>query len=201
MTNRELQTELLAIAQGSALPQSVDRLRGQIEQLSLLTSQQNAQVRENTEALIQNTVSKGSAASNALNATKNVASMFGVGMLVSPIISGIAKLFGGGKREEPPPLVPFAKPASISLEAAVAGTGNQYTAFDYNQMGQPRRLAPSMSQEVATNSNGSGVTQNVTIQIQALDSRSILDRSEDIAGALKEAMLNSHSVNGLINEL
>jgi hypothetical protein len=41
---------------------------------------------------------------------------------------------------------------------------------------------------------------NVTVQIQALDSRSILDRADDIAKALREAMLHSHSVNDVIHE-
>jgi hypothetical protein len=44
------------------------------------------------------------------------------------------------------------------------------------------------------------LTQNVTIQIQALDSRSIMDRRDDIANAVKEAMLQSHPINDVVAE-
>ena len=45
-----------------------------------------------------------------------------------------------------------------------------------------------------------GVTQ-VTVNVQAMDSRSFLDRSGDIAAAVREAMLNMHSINDVVNDL
>lgn len=42
---------------------------------------------------------------------------------------------------------------------------------------------------------------NVTVNIQAMDSQSFLDRSHDIAQAVREAMLNMHSINDVVNDL
>jgi hypothetical protein len=41
----------------------------------------------------------------------------------------------------------------------------------------------------------------VTIQVQAMDSRSFLDHSTEIARAVREAMLNMHSLNDVVSEL
>ena len=53
--------------------------------------------------------------------------------------------------------------------------------------------------QVATNPVSSGA--QVTVNIQAMDSRSFLDRSQDIAQAVREAMLNMHSINDVVNDL
>lgn len=49
----------------------------------------------------------------------------------------------------------------------------------------------------ASSANGAQITVNV----QAMDSRSFLDRSQDIAQAVREAMLNMHSINDVVNDL
>ena len=41
----------------------------------------------------------------------------------------------------------------------------------------------------------------ITVQVQAMDSRSFLDHSHDIAQAVREAMLNMHALNDVINDL
>jgi hypothetical protein len=41
----------------------------------------------------------------------------------------------------------------------------------------------------------------ITVNVQAMDSRSFLDRREDIARAVREAMLQSHGVNDVVNDL
>ena len=41
----------------------------------------------------------------------------------------------------------------------------------------------------------------VQIQVQAMDSRSFLDHSQEIARAVREAMLNMHSINDVVNDL
>jgi hypothetical protein len=41
----------------------------------------------------------------------------------------------------------------------------------------------------------------ITIQVQAIDSRSFQDHSAEIAQAVREAMLNSHALNDVVNEL
>jgi hypothetical protein len=37
--------------------------------------------------------------------------------------------------------------------------------------------------------------------VQAMDARSFLDRSNDIAAAVRDAMLNMNSINDVVNEL
>jgi hypothetical protein len=37
--------------------------------------------------------------------------------------------------------------------------------------------------------------------VQAMDARSFLDRSNDIAAAVRDAMLNMNAINDVVNEL
>jgi hypothetical protein len=41
----------------------------------------------------------------------------------------------------------------------------------------------------------------ITVQVQAMDSRSFMDHSQDIAKAVRDAMLNMHSLNDVISDL
>jgi hypothetical protein len=43
--------------------------------------------------------------------------------------------------------------------------------------------------------------QQITVQVQAMDSQSFLDHSDDIAQAVKQAMLNMSSINDVITNL
>lgn len=49
--------------------------------------------------------------------------------------------------------------------------------------------------------SSSSTPQQITVQVQAMDSQSFLDRSQDIAQAVRHAMLNSHPVNDVISDL
>jgi hypothetical protein len=57
--------------------------------------------------------------------------------------------------------------------------------------------APQSGRPAGTSGNGA----QVTIQVQAMDSRSFLDHREEIAQAVRAAMLNSHSLNDVVNDL
>jgi hypothetical protein len=46
-----------------------------------------------------------------------------------------------------------------------------------------------------------GAGASITVNVQAMDSQSFLDRREDIARAVREAMLQSHSLNDVVSEL
>ncbi len=41
----------------------------------------------------------------------------------------------------------------------------------------------------------------ITVNVQAMDARSFLDRSNDIALAVRDAMLNMNAINDVVNEL
>ena len=41
----------------------------------------------------------------------------------------------------------------------------------------------------------------ITVNVQAMDARSFMDRSGDIAMAVRDAMLNLNSINDVVNDL
>lgn len=181
-----VQTELLNAARGGSV-EDMARLRSQMEQLTFVASQQVSSLRDNTDAVSQNTNTK-STGSQAAGTAKNLASTLGIGMFLSPLITGISKLFGGGKKEETlPVLTPVVRPAALNFDAAISSNApGRLTNYDYSQDGSPR---PVISQP------------QVTIQIQALDSQSLMDRSDDLARAVRQAMLQSSGLNDVISEL
>ncbi|MGO4884157.1 MAG: hypothetical protein ACLP59_25550 [Bryobacteraceae bacterium] len=141
----------------------------------------------NTDALAQNSQAKssgggGGAASDVLN----TASQFlGGGLSLMPLVSLLTGLFGGGS-SQPAPLAAFSLPPSLSLEST---TNNQNV--DWGQNGLPR----------SAGGGGSSSTQQITVQVQAMDSQSFLDHSDDIAQAVRQAMLNMNPINDVVTNL
>jgi len=128
------------------------------------------------------------------------------GLGLSPLVRGILGLFGGGGGdEEPAPLVKYERPASIQLEAALWDGVVQQA--DYDQTGAVRRYTrPAQATESAASAGAvvkeAGSTQQVVnVTVQAMDSRSFLDHSQEIAHAVREAMLNMNSINDVVSEL
>jgi hypothetical protein len=112
------------------------------------------------------------------------------GIGLTPFITGIASLFGGGgEKNELPPLVEFALPESARVNAGVSERvpGGPFL-IDYAQSGMPRTRTTLPSQT------------NITVQVQAMDSRSFMDHSGDIARAVRQAMLESSVLNDVIRE-
>ncbi|MFB3829031.1 MAG: hypothetical protein ACE15B_19850 [Bryobacteraceae bacterium] len=129
-----------------------------------------------------------------------VASATSLGTL--PLARAIIGLFTGGGTKEPEPLVRFALPRKMKFEAAVAD--GRITSVDYDQYGLPRAgRAQAAASEARTEAAASAraMAPQVTVQVQAMDSRSFMDRSEDIARAVREAMLNMHALNDVVGEL
>jgi len=131
------------------------------------------------------------------------------GGTIGGIVPIIAGLFGGGS-SSPPPLQKYAMPSSISFEAAE--TGNGLTNLDYGQMGTPRMYGAGSNADAAPSSGGAAApssstasgtsgTPQVNINVQAMDSRSFMDYSGEIAKAVRDAMLNMSSINDVVNEL
>ena len=78
------------------------------------------------------------------------------------------------------------RPSPIHLDAGFsdAGGGAPF-AVDAAQGGAPRPVAQT----------------NVTVTVQAMDSQSFLDRSHDIAMAIRRAMLETTVLNDVIREV
>lgn len=109
--------------------------------------------------------------------------VLGGGLGLSPIARAIFGLFsGGGGTPEVPPLTKFSLPAPVRMEQAQEG-GRVGEAV-YGDRGAPRAAVPP-----------------VTVQVQAMDSRSFLDHSAEIAQAVREAMLNMNSINDVVTDL
>ncbi len=69
---------------------------------------------------------------------------------------------------------------------------------------------PAQSQGMATGptppdapsqQSGAGAAAQITVNVQALDAQSLMDRSSDIAAAVRNAMLNLNPINDVVNDL
>jgi hypothetical protein len=109
-------------------------------------------------------------------------------LFLSPVISGVLRLFNQRNEVSPPPLKRFSSLTGELLERSAVVSANGETAGI-------RRDAFG-----AAVSNSTGVP-SVQISIQALDARSILERSGDIAQAVRQAMLSNHEINSELGEL
>lgn len=177
---------------------SLQTIASQLEQIKPVAQQQAAALSDNTEAVTANTVTLASTSTAAAlgEKAKSVAGTVLRGLTLSPLISGLVGLFRGGNKEEPAPLVRYSPPKPIRLQTGLTGGGTTPIAeVDYDEEGLPR---------AAGSAAGLGQAYYgppITIQVQAMDSRSFLDHSEEIARAVREALLNAHSLGEVISEL
>jgi len=144
------------------------------------------------QAATESTRSKsaGSGNSSSSSVASTLLNVFGAGLGLSPLISGIASLLGrggSGSNPAPDPLMKFALPPSIQVNAGVSESGGAAFAMDNPQGGLPRPAPVSAPAQI-------------TVQVQAMDSKSFLDHSADIAMAVRQAMLESSVLNDVVRE-
>ncbi len=160
----------------------------QLQQWRATTQAQANAVGLNTSALQQNTAAQGKH-STAGGILSTASSFLGGGLGALPLISGLLGLFSGGPKSQPA-LPKYLAPPSLSIQNSVAAGGAGGPAV-YDQFGRPREA-----------SSGTARSQpSVTVNVQAMDSRSFMDHSFQIAQAVREAMLNLHPINDVVNEL
>ena len=170
----------------SDLGTSLSQAGQQIAQLQAAYQQQASLITANTQAIQGNTTAQS--AHSALGTAGSVASSFlggGALGLLSPLISGIASLFGGNSTPKPLPIYMPPPPVAISADLNSA-TPNSATAAS------PAPPTAGSSQAAPT---------QVTVTVNAMDSQSFMDHSDDIANAVREAMLNMHPINGVVASL
>jgi hypothetical protein len=183
-----VETGAAAAPVSSVLTESVRQNSDRLAELTNVFRTQIDTLAENTLAVAQNTTSSAGAGATAMNVAKSAGSMLAGGLTLSPLITGIMKLFGGGREDPAPaPLVKYAAPASIQLETGVSG--GRLTPIDYDASGSVRAATPAPT------------PGPITVNVQAIDSRSFLDHSDAIAAAVKKAMLDSNSLNDVVAEL
>jgi hypothetical protein len=170
-----------------------EQLTSLTTQITSLTSIQQSQIsalQDNTQALTESTSSKASGGSSVGSTVESVASSFLGGGLssLSPLIGGLLSLFGGGGQTLAVPS-PFMLPSPVQSNAGLtASAPGQVVPVSYGGTGQPR-------------SQSSSAAPQITVQVNAMDSQSFLDHSDDIANAVKQAILNSNSLNDVISSL
>ena len=179
-----------AVVKGTS---DLGRLAAQVDQLQRSMTPVSSPVAVRTKAgSVRNAATGNAATSNATNigpgGIGKILSHFLGGSALSSIVTGIAGLFGVGKPAAPVPLYRFDLPQSVSVEAGVTRKG-QFVPVNHSQTGQVR---PNETPQTAAQA----VPQSITA-----DTRWFMDHSEDIASAVKEAMLHSHSINDVVADL
>jgi hypothetical protein len=176
----------LVIAELTQLADSLDQTRS-IQQVYVQAQAQN------TNAILQTATSRtATAGANAGSGDGGIVDAAIGRFFLSPIASAILGLFGGRSEDPPPPLPTYALPSAIRINAGYAASSEGASrSIDYGHDGLPRLTQPTAL----------AAAPQITIQVQALDSRSFLDHSEDIARAVRHAVLNSHALSDVVSEL
>jgi hypothetical protein len=168
----------------SQASQEIARLEAQFRQQANLIQSNTQAVQSNTTAHTGTSV--GSAIGHAAGGIGSSLSF------LSPIVTGLLGLFGVGSSNSTSAPLPFYTPppsvqVSDTLRSATPNvTGGGDVAANRNAAGSTN-AAPASTQ--------------VTVNVSAMDSQSFMDRSSDIASAVREAMLNLHPINDVVASL
>ena len=173
----------------SDLSTSLSQAGQQIAQLQSAYQQQASLITANTQAVQGNTSAQST--HSAASAVGGVASsLFGGLGLLSPLISGIASLFGGNSTPAALPI--YTPPSPVAINATLNSATPNASASG-GAAGSGAGSSASASQAAPT--------PQVTVNVTAMDSQSFMDHSTDIANAVREAMLNMHPINGVVASL
>jgi len=169
----------------TSLPDATAALTAAVEQQRSVMQAQAGTADQNTSTINSGSPSS-SGGSSALDTIGSVAaSVLEDATGLGPLIGGLASLFGGGS-STPPALSAYTAPESIQFEGDVNRSAN---TTDWGGSGGTQSGAPLSS------------GAQITVQVNAMDSQSFLDHSQDIANAVRQAMLNSNSLNDVVNDL
>jgi hypothetical protein len=105
------------------------------------------------------------------------------------VVSLVKGLFGGqdGSPAAAAPLPKFELPDAVQQDIAYSSRTGEYMAFDRPETGGLRTRY--------------GLSPAITVNVHAMDSKSFMDHSHEIARAVREAILNSSSLNDVVSEL
>ncbi len=172
----------------SPVREAEERLARELGALAAVARLQAENTEANTRAVIENSLTQinRSAASTAGSIGKSLLSFLGGGF---GLFKAVGELLGGGEEKLPPP-TSFALAPPVNYEGAVASFRPTGSPVWYGQDGLPRAAVASTPPQT-----------NITVQVEAMDSRSFIDRSEEIALAVRRALLDSHSLSDVVVEL
>jgi hypothetical protein len=172
------------------LSRELESLRRQLGAAEETARRQADLLEQNTRAvLLSNSRPESTLAATARDAVSTVRNSGGLGLLSSPIAGLVNWLTNRSVSAEPDP-VPYSQPAPIDGNLGLSSTAGT-APVTYRADGLPRQTPAAAPAQAP----------NITIHVQTMDSRSFLDNSDQIASAVREAMLNSHSLNDVIGEM
>jgi hypothetical protein len=128
-----------------------------------------------------------------LQATADPSSAVGsiLSSLLNPVLGGLLGVFGHRDEYQAPTPIPFLRPSGMSFEYGMTGTAEpSLQPTDHDSSGN-LRVVPAEPGPIQT---------PITIQVQAMDSRSFLDHSNEIADAVRRAIMESHPLNDTLRE-
>jgi hypothetical protein len=208
-TQDEIYKNFLDVSQGQSAQmtvavQSMANLILQAEQVRGDYAQQAAGKATPSGSSGGNTSGGSNSGGGGDSVLSTVFDVFKSGLGVSPLVRGIMGLFGGGDTPAPAPLVKYALPPAINFQAAEVN--GQIASGDYDQTGMPRGYAPATAATISPAAGGTATgpgvaAPQITVNVQAMDARSLMDRSNDIALAVRDAMLNLNAINDVVNDL
>ena len=170
---------------GTGLSPALSEAAREIAQLREVYQRQADLIAANTTALqAGQTGSHSTAASVGSAVASHLPGVGGLGLL-SPIVSGLIGLFRGHS-PAPEPLPLYTPPAPVGISATLRGEVSSGTAAPAPAAATPAQPA---------------YAPQITVNVSAMDSQSFMDRSTDIANAVREAMLNNHPINGVVSDL
>jgi hypothetical protein len=193
-------SDALAPLGGGGTGDQVASLTQQLVQLQTISQAGIESTQANTKAIETSTVAQGSSGGSGSVADTVgtvLQGVLGAGLGLSPLITGLLSLFGGGgsSSQSPDPLTKFALPDALNLSAGVSDTApGQAFGVDNAQGGAPRPISTEAAAPAVA-------PAQITVQVQAMDSQSFLDHSNDIALAVRRAMLEATVLNDVIREV
>ena len=183
-------------SQTSALTDQLTSLTQQLQQLQSINQAQTEAMQANTQAVSQNTSAKGQSGgeSTAGSVGNTLMDVFGLATGISPLISGLISLFGGGGGSQPAAPTPYVNPLPVHATAGFSGASPGVFGVNTSDGGLPQPVP-------AATSSSQAAPPSITVQVQAMDSQSFLDHSRDIALAVRQAMLESSVLNDVIRSV
>jgi len=159
------------------------------EQLQQQQSINDALMQQTIAAMTQPASDAGGGGASGSSILSTIGGVLGGGLGLAPLVSGLAGLFGGGGDASAPAALPtYTAPLPIHIDAGFSEGGGGAYGVDAVQGGAPRAMTSSPAAQI-------------TVQVQAMDSSSFLDHSQDIALAVRQAMLQSTVLNDVIRDV
>ena len=189
---------------GSSSGAQTSQLAQQMQQLETVTQAETETVQANTQADESEPRRSGRRARGGASVGSTIESALGSGAELAESIGRrdcwacSRRSVGGGGGASVPST--FLMPPSVDVNAGMSeGAPTQPFAVDYASGGAAE--GGDSSSPYSSAGSGQGSSGQITVQVQAMDSQSFLDHSDDIAQAVRQAMLQSSVLNDVIREV